>query len=140
MAGKNIRVIIMAQMDPIVDAFAKMRNAEHSSKKELTIKPASNFLGELLSIAKANGYIESFEKKDDKGIISVKVTLNGRMNECKAIKPRYAVKKAEFEKYEKRHLPARDVGLIIVSTSSGLMTHAEAKAKGLGGRLVAFMY
>ena len=130
----------MAQMDPIVDAFAKMKNAETASKKELTIKPASNFLGELLAIAKANGYIESFEKKDEKGIISVKVTLNGRMNECKAIKPRYAVKKAEFEKYEKRYLPARDVGLIIVSTSSGLMTHAEAKAKGLGGRLVAFMY
>ncbi|MFA6268666.1 MAG: 30S ribosomal protein S8 [archaeon] len=130
----------MAQMDPIVDAFAKIKNAETASKKQTVIKPASNFLAELLDIAKANGYIDSFEKKDENGIISITVNLNGKMNECKAIKPRYAVKKSEFEKYEKRYLPARDVGLIVVSTSSGLMTHAQAKAKGLGGRLVVFMY
>jgi small subunit ribosomal protein S8 len=130
----------MAQMDPIVDAFTKIRNAENASKKETIIKPASNFLGEVLNIVKANGYIDGFEKKDDNGVVTITVKLNGRMNECKAIKPRFAVKKSEFEKFEKRYLPARDVGLIIVSTSSGLMAHSEAKAKGLGGRLVAFMY
>ncbi|MFA5930973.1 MAG: 30S ribosomal protein S8 [archaeon] len=130
----------MAQMDPIVDALTKLRNAETVSKAEVTIKPASNFLGELLTIAKANGYIEGFDKKDDKGVLTIIVKLNGKMNECKAIKPRYAVKKSEFEKYEKRYLPARDVGLIVVSTSKGIMTHSEAKAKGLGGRLIAFMY
>jgi len=130
----------MAQMDPIVDAFAKIRNAENASKAECSIKPASHFLSELLEIAKVNGYIEGYEKKDNEGIISITVKLNGRMNECKAVKPRYAVKKTEFEKYEKRYLPARDVGLIIVSTSKGLMTHTEAKSKGLGGRLIVFMY
>jgi len=127
-------------MDPIVDALTKIRNAENASKSELTIKPASNFLGDVLNIAKTNGYIEGYAKKDENGIIEITVKLNGKMNECKAIKPRYAVRKTEFEKYEKRYLPARDVGLLVVSTSSGLMTHTQAKSKGLGGRLVAFMY
>jgi len=66
--------------------------------------------------------------------------LNGKMNTCKAIRPRHAVKKAGFEKFEKRYLPARDVGLLVVSTPNGVMTHRDAKKKGLGGRLIAFMY
>ncbi len=130
----------MAQQDPIVDALTKLRNAEVASKTEVVLMPASNFLGEILKIAKENGYVEDFKKNDEKGIISFTVQLNGKMNLCKAIKPRYAVRKSEFEKYEKRYLPARDLGLIVVSTPQGLMTHTLAKSKGLGGRLIAFMY
>ena len=127
-------------VDPVTEALTKIRNAEASSKKECKLKPASNFLGEVLKIAKENAYIADYEKTDDKGVLSYKVELNGRLNECKTIRPRYAVRKDEFERYEKRYLPARDVGLIVVSTPSGLMTHTQAKAKGLGGRLIAFMY
>jgi small subunit ribosomal protein S8 len=130
----------MAQNDPIVDALTKIRNAETASKAVCTIKPASNFLSEVLEIVKVNGYIEDYKKSEENGALSIEVKLNGKMNQCKAIKPRYAVKKTEFEKYEKRYLPARDVGLIVVSTPQGLMTHSEAKTKGLGGRLIAFMY
>jgi len=130
----------MAQQDPVMDALTKIRNAEQASKKEIYVKPASNFLGEILRIAKENEYIGEYLKNDEKGIVSFTVKLNGRLNECKAIKPRYAVKRDEFEKYEKRYLPARDVGLLVVSTPQGVMTHAQAKAKKLGGRLIAFMY
>jgi len=130
----------MAQQDPVMDALTKLRNAEVASKTEVVLMPASNFLGEILKIAKDNGYIADYKKNDNKGMISFTVNLNGKMNLCKAIKPRYAVRNNEFEKYEKRYLPARDLGLIVVSTPQGLMTHAQAKAKGLGGRLIAFMY
>jgi small subunit ribosomal protein S8 len=131
---------MMAQQDPVMDALTKLRNAEIASKTEVTLMPGSNFLGEILKIAKDNGYILDFKKIDNKGMLSFTVELSGKMNVCKAIKPRYAVKKNDFEKYEKRYLPARDLGLIVVSTPQGLMTHAQAKAKGLGGRLIAFMY
>jgi small subunit ribosomal protein S8 len=126
--------------DPVTDALTKIRNAESASKKECIIKPASKFLGEVLRVAKENSYIEDYAMEDDNGIIAYKVILSGKLNTCKGIKPRYAVKRNNFEKYEKRYLPARDVGLIVVSTPSGVMTHAQAKQKGLGGRLVAFMY
>ena len=130
----------MSMNDPVTDALTKIRNAESASKRECTIKPASKFLGEILRVAKEHSYIEDYTMEDDQGIISYKVTLNGKINTCKGIKPRYAVKRNNFEKFEKRYLPARDVGLIVVSTPSGVMTHFQAKEKGLGGRLVAFMY
>lgn len=130
----------MSMNDPITDALTKIRNAELASKKECFLKPASKFLGELLRVAKENEYIEEYSMEEKKGVISYKVKLNGKINTCKGIKPRYAVKKSDFEKYEKRYLPARDVGLLIVSTSKGIMTQTQAKQKGLGGRLVAFMY
>jgi len=130
----------MSMNDPITDALTKIRNAEAATKSICEIKPASNFLGEILRVAKENSYINDFEKKDEKGIISYTIKLNGKLNTCKGVKPRYAVKKDEFEKYEKRYLPARDVGLLVVSTSKGVMTHSDAKKNGLGGRIVAFMY
>ena len=130
----------MSVNDPIVDALTKIRNAEAASKAECLLKPASKFLGEVLRVAKENNYIEAFTQDDTKGIITYKVTLNGKLNVFKAIKPRYAVKRNSYEKYEKRYLPARDVGCLVVSTPIGVMTHKQAKEKGLGGRLVAFIY
>lgn len=130
----------MSMNDPIIDALTKIRNSEAATKKMCEIKPASKFLGEILRVMKENEYIENFEIKNDKNIISFTVTLNGKMNTCKGVKPRHAAKKDEFEKYEKRYLPARDVGLLVVSTSKGVMTHTQAKKEGLGGRIIAFIY
>jgi small subunit ribosomal protein S8 len=126
--------------DPVVEALTKIRNAEAVSKKGCKLKPASKFLGEVLRVAKENEYIKDYKMIEKQGIFEFDVELNGKMNFCKAIKPRYAVKKNNFEKYEKRYLPARDVGLIVVSTPKGVMTHFEAKEKGLGGRLIAYIY
>jgi small subunit ribosomal protein S8 len=126
--------------DPITDNLTKIRNAEAASKTECLLKPASKFLGEILKVAKENKYIEDYKMKEEKGVLEYTVKLNGKINMCKGIKPRYAVKRTGFERYEKRYLPARDVGLLVVSTPLGLMTHTQAKEKGLGGRLVAYMY
>ncbi|MAG78181.1 30S ribosomal protein S8, partial [archaeon] len=59
---------------------------------------------------------------------------------CGVIKPRFSVKIDGYEKFEKRFLLSKDFGLIIVSTSKGIMTHIEAKEKKLGGKLLAFVY
>lgn len=130
----------MSLMDPIADALVQIKNAEDASKKECTIMHGSNFLGEILRTMKEHEYIGESEKKTSGTIISYVVKLSGKINDCKAIKPRYAVKKDSYEKYEKRYLPARDIGLLIVSTPQGVMSHTSAKSKGIGGRLVAFVY
>ncbi|HNV01303.1 MAG TPA: 30S ribosomal protein S8 [archaeon] len=130
----------MSMTDPVMNGLTIIRNSELASKTECEVRPASKFFGEILKIAKNNGYIGDYKLIEDHQKLSYKVSLNGKLNTIKAIKPRYAVKRDEFEKYEKRYLPARDVGLIIVSTSKGLVTHTEAKAQKLGGRLIAFMY
>jgi small subunit ribosomal protein S8 len=126
--------------DPVASALTKIKNAETASKKECVIGPASKLLGEVLRVAKEGDYISNFELLSEKGKRFYKVELSGKINACKAVKPRFAVKKDEFERYEKRYLPARDVGIIVVSTSSGVMNHNESKAKNLGGRLVAYFF
>jgi len=45
-----------------------------------------------------------------------------------------------MEQYIKRFLPARDIGILIISTSKGLMTHKEAMEKGAGGSLIAYCF
>ena len=64
----------------------------------------------------------------------------GKINACKAVKPRYVVKTKDIDKYVRRYLPARDMGMVIISTSKGLMTHQTALEKNLGGSVIAYFY
>ena len=127
--------------DTINDAMTNLKNHEVALKKECMLRPASKLLREILRIMKENGYIESFEQIDEEGNkSSLKAKLLGKINECKAIKPRYAVKKDGYEKFEKRYLPSRKIGILIVSTPKGLLSHKDAKKNETGGRLIAFVY
>lgn len=130
----------MSLVDPIADALIAIKNSDFAAKKECVYRPASKLLGEILKVMQSEGYISSYEFIEDGRDGIYKVGLLGKINKCKAIKPRHAVRKNKFEKFEKRYLPARDVGIIVVSTPHGVFSHRQAKEKGLGGRLIAFIY
>lgn len=130
----------MSLTDPVSDALINLKNHESASKKECIFKPASKLIAEILKILMKKGFIAKYELIDDGRDGMFKVELIGKINQCKTIKPRYAVKKNEYEKYEKRFLPSKDIGILIVSTSKGVMTHSDAKNKEVGGRLIAFVY
>lgn len=126
--------------DPLAAALAKVINAEKVGKREVLIKPASKIIKQILTLMNEHNYIGSFEEVDDgKGGI-LKVNLLGNINKCGVIKPRFSTKKNNFEKWEKRYLPAKDFGIIIVSTPQGIFTHVIAKEKGTGGKLLAYCY
>ena len=127
-------------MDNTADALVNMKNCEMVGKKECLIKPASKLIGGILKIMQKEGYIGTFELIEDGKAGKYQVTLIGKINDCKAIKPRYAIKKDEFTKWEKRYLPSRNLGTLVVSTPKGLMTQKEAKTIGTGGKLIAFFY
>ncbi len=130
----------MSQIDPIADALVHIQNCENASKKNVVVHPGSKLMKQILRVMQEKGYIEGFEENKERHKTMFTVTLAGKINKIAAIKPRYAVAKNDFEKYEKRYLPARDIGTIIVSTSQGVMTHTESKQKAIGGRLLAYMY
>ena len=130
----------MTLTDPIANNLISVKNSDLASKRELVVRPASKLLGRILEVMQRKGYIGAYEFVDDGREGLYKIELKGKINECRAIKPRYAVKKDGFEKYEKRYLPSKDVGMLIVSTPKGVYTHKEAKKEGLGGRLLAFVY
>ncbi len=126
--------------DPLANALSTMFNAEKIGSTNCIVKPISNVIKNVLQIIKDNSYIGDFEiTKNNKGDI-IKINLIGRINKIGVIKPRFAIKKNEFEKFEKRFLPAKDFGLIIVSTPKGIMTHYSAKERNLGGVLLAYCY
>ncbi len=130
----------MSLNDTLANALSTILNHEKIGKKECIIKPISKTIKVVLKLMKENGYIGDFEEiQDNKGNL-IKIYLLNRINKCGAIKPRYSVKKGLYEKFEKRFLPAKDVGVIFVSTSQGIMSHQDSKKKGLGGRLISYCY
>lgn len=130
----------MSLNDPLAQALSNMGNAEKIGRKECIAGIASNMLKKVLTIFQENDYIAGFEVVEDGKAGIIKVNLNNNINKCGVIKPRFAVQKDNFEKFEKRYLPARNLGIIIVSTSKGMITHVQAKEKKIGGRLIAYVY
>jgi len=130
----------MTGNDTLSDALSGIDNAERVGHLRHTVAPASNLIGDVLSVFADRGYIEGYEFVDDGKAGTFEVELRGSINECGAIKPRYSVASDDFEDWEKRFLPAQNYGALVVTTSRGVMSHAEAREAGVGGKLVAYVY
>jgi small subunit ribosomal protein S8 len=117
-----------------------IKNAESVGKPECIIHPASKLIGRALKVMADRNYIGEFEFIDDGKSGMFRVKLLGRINRCGVIKPRFSTKVADLEKWEKRFLPARNFGVLILSTSKGVMAHSDARAESLGGQLLAYVY
>lgn len=126
--------------DPINDAISNIKNYERIGSPECIVRPVSKLLIEILRVFQREGYIGEFESSKDTRGASIKIKLVRQINDCGVIKPRFSVKCDEFQKWEKRFLPSRDFGILVLTTSNGLVTHKDAKEKGLGGRLLAYVY
>ncbi|MFQ6053980.1 MAG: 30S ribosomal protein S8 [Candidatus Bathyarchaeia archaeon] len=127
-------------VEPLTNALNTIMAHEGRYKKECIICPASNLVRRVLRIIQSRGYIGEIEFIDDGRTGKFRVQLFGRINECRAVRPRYSVKVKEMERWEKRFLPARNLGILILSTPKGVMTHEEAKEKNLGGQILAYVY
>jgi small subunit ribosomal protein S8 len=125
--------------DPLADIMSTIKNAERVGKNSCVTR-ASNVVKSVLQIMQDQGYIGAFEFIDDGRGGKFKIELRGKIIDCNVIKPRYSVKVDEFEKWEKRYLPAREFGLLILSTSKGIIGHKKAKQTKTGGKLLAYVY
>ncbi len=121
--------------DIVADALNQIMNAKKASKSSVKIKRHSKFLISVLAIGKLKGYVKDYSTEEDG--LSIEF---GKLNMCRAVKPRYIVKTRDIDKYVRRYLPARNMGTIIISTSKGIMTHQTALDKNLGGSIIAYFY
>ncbi len=126
--------------DPLNDAMATMRNAEAAGKTECLIRPASKLIGHVLKVMQDHEYIRSFEFVEDGRGNVYRVGLVGSINNCGVIKPRFAVRRTDLERYEARYLPAQDFGVLILTTTEGVISQTKAKQIGVGGKLLAYVY
>ena len=127
-------------MELLVNAMTTIINNETRHKKACVLCPASRLVGQVLRLMQSHGYIGEIEFIDDGRTGKFKVQLFGRINQCRAITPHFSVKIDEIEKWEKRFLPAKDFGMLILTTPQGVMTHQSAIEKNTGGRLLAYVY
>ncbi|MGD0057559.1 MAG: 30S ribosomal protein S8 [Methanomassiliicoccales archaeon] len=128
------------QSDPLNDAMSTIKNAATVGKQECMVRPSSKLIGRVLKVMQESGYINQFEFVEDGRAGFFKVKIEGKINNCGVIKPRYSVGKTDLEKYEARYLPAQDFGVLILTTTEGVISHMKAKELGVGGRLLAYVY
>lgn len=128
------------QQDVLADAFSAIKNAREIGQREVTIEPASDLIKSVLKILQQEGYIGLFEEIEDGRGGKFKVEIETTLNDCNAIKPRVSVGNDEFQGYEKRYLPARGFGHLLVTTPDGVMTHQDAREEGIGGKLLGYVY
>ena len=126
--------------DTLANVMSLILNNELIGESECLIKPVSRVIKEILNVMKENGYVGDFKEVEDSRGNYLKLNLVGGVNKCGVIKPRYSVKANDFENFEKRYLPAKDIGILFISTPRGIMTHYDAKSKKTGGKLLAYCY
>ena len=126
--------------DPLANALSLIKNAESKGKGTCIINPSSKLIGGVLNLLKEKGYISEFEYIEDEKAGIFQVKLIGNINNCGVIKPRYPIKREDLEKWESRYLPARDFGILILTTTKGILSQDEAKKNGVGGKVLAYVY
>ncbi len=130
----------MAMNDTLANSLSYILNMEHIGSRQCVIRPSSKVIKKVLEVMHEKGYVGEIKEEVTSRGAELHVTLLGRLNRCNVVKPRFSVGLNTYTKYEKRFLPAKDFGFLIVTTNQGIMTHTEAKEKKIGGKLLAYCY
>lgn len=124
----------------LANLFVTLYNTEARRRGECLVNPASTLCERVLAVLKENGYIGGYERIDDGRGGKLRVRLEAKITKCGAISPRFKVRKGEYAFWEQQYLPSYDRGMLLVTTSRGVMSHAEAVREGIGGFLIGYVY
>ncbi len=127
----------MSMTDPIADMFTRVRNAQLMSKSTVRM-PSSKLKVAIANLLKNEGYVLDVQTSQEEGkpVLEIKLKyFEGRP----AIEAISRVSRSGLRIYRgKDELPKvlGGLGISIISTSAGLLTDAQACAKGLGGEVI----
>ncbi|MFT4250522.1 MAG: 30S ribosomal protein S8 [Candidatus Woesearchaeota archaeon] len=130
----------MTLNNPLANVLSTIHNGEKVAHRTVELRNNSKVIRKVLEILQEQEYVQSYEVVDSVTGGLLRVQLAGNINKIGVITPNFSVKYQEYQKWEKRYLPARDFGILVVSTSKGMMTHNQARELGIGGRLIAYCY
>jgi small subunit ribosomal protein S8 len=128
--------------DPIADYLTRIRNALGAGHDEVSI-PASRLKEEMSRILKEQGYIRDFARKQARVGEEIEIRLKYTEDRRPVIAGLERISRPGRRRYvDHKQVPRVDggTGTAIVSTSVGVMTGHEAKAKGVGGEVVAYVW
>ena len=130
----------MTKQNPIADAMSAIKNACDTGKFAVIVEPASRLFGDMLKVMQEYGYISGFKKFEDGRGGKYEISLTGGINKCGVITPHFSVKVEDLESWETRYLPGKGFGIIILTTSKGVMSHEQARKLGVGGELLGYVF
>jgi small subunit ribosomal protein S8 len=131
----------MSMTDPIADMFTRIRNAQATAKATVRM-PASKVKAAIVKVLKDEGYVRDFQvskAENNKAVLEIALKyFEGKP----AIEKIARVSRSGLRVYRgKDALPKilNGLGISIVSTSSGIMTDAQARKQGLGGEVIGLV-
>jgi len=125
--------------DILADAFCVIKNMEGIGRKECVI-PASKVVKGVLEIMQKHKYIGDVKFVNDGKGGKFRVQLLGKINNCNVVRPRFSIKKDDIIKWEKKYLPASNIGILILTTSKGIVDQNQARKEKIGGKLLGYVY
>ena len=132
----------MSMTDPIADMLTRLRNA-NSAFHETVEMPYSKMKASVANILKREGYIDGFSVEDATVGKTLTLTLKFGPNRERSLAGLRRISKPGLRVYAKStNLPQvlGGLGVAVLSTSSGLLTDREAKDKGVGGEVLAYIW
>lgn len=131
----------MVMTDPIADMLTRIRNANRQHHETVMV-PASKLKADIAEILKNEGFIKGYKVEGEGPIKNIVITLKYRGNE-RVITDLKRISKPGLRVYAKvNEIPKvlNGLGIVILSTSQGLMTDKEARAKQVGGEVLAYIW
>ena len=131
----------MSMTDPISDMLTRIRNAQAAGHESLDM-PASKMKAKIAEILQREGYIEGFARKEEGPQGTLHIDLKWHRG-SPAIEGLLRVSRPGQRRYAKSdQIPKvrNGLGIMIISTSHGMMTDRAARKAGVGGELVCSVW
>ncbi len=128
--------------DPIADLLTRIRNGNTSHHKTVDV-PASKMKIAVVKILKDEGFITEFERLEEGPQGVIRVTLKYGPEKEKVISGLRRISRPGLRVYtNKTEIPRvlGGLGLVIMSTSRGIMSGKRAKKEGCGGEVLAYVW
>ena len=128
--------------DPVADMLARIKNANTAFHERVDV-PASRLKTEIAKLLKAEGFIKNFELVSGQPRDVIRITLKYGQNRERVINGLQRISKPGLRIYSpKGEIPKcmGGLGLVILSTSKGVMSGRQAKRNGCGGEVMAFVW
>ncbi|KAB1644361.1 MULTISPECIES: 30S ribosomal protein S8 [unclassified Pseudoclavibacter] len=132
----------MTMSDPVADLLTRIRNANNAHIERVAL-PSSKLKRSVAEILKREGYVGEVSEEPARVGNTLTIDLKYGSDRQRAIEGIKRVSKPGLRVYAKStELPKvlGGLGIAILSTSSGLLTDREAKAKGVGGEVLAYVW
>ena len=131
--------------DTIADIITSIRNADMNEKRTVRI-PSTNITENIVKILLREGFIENVRKHQESNKYFLVLTLRHRRNRKGSYRTVLNLKRISrpglriYSNYQKIPRILGGMGIVILSTSRGIMTDREARIEGIGGEILCYIW